>query len=155
MQKANVDAIKRLRDETGAGVLEVKETLEAHNGNETAALADLMKNASAKAAKKQDRIASDGLIYSYIHTGGKVGTLVHLSCETDFVAKTDDFKNLCREIAMQVCVGDYKDAAEVLSAEYIRDSDKKVGDLIIAATAKMGEKIELKRFVKFAVGELR
>ena len=153
--KIDVEAIKKLREATGAGVADCRMALEQSKGDAKKATEILRKKGIEKADKKSDRQVKAGMVFTYAHHTGRVGVILALACETDFVAKTDDFKNLCREIAMQVCVGDYKDAAEVLSAEYIRDSDKKVGDLIIAATAKMGEKIELKRFVKFAVGELR
>ncbi len=114
---------------------------------------ELLKKASAKAAKKSDRVAEDGLVYSYIHNSGKVGSLVLLSCETDFVAKTEDFQKLCKDIAMQVCSEDYENVEKLLESEYIRDPSKKISDLINEAVAKFGEKIEIRKFSKFSVGE--
>lgn len=149
----DIEKIKQLREETGAGVMEAKKTLEKHNGDLEKARKDLMKKVSAKAAKKADREAGDGLIYSYIHLNGKMGSMIHMACETDFVAKTDDFKHLCKEIAMQVCTDDYKNVKELLSAEYMRDESKKVKDIIDETIAKLGENIELKEFVKYSVGE--
>ena len=147
----NIEDIKKLRDETGAGVIEGKKALDDVNGNLEEAKKALLSKAGAKAAKKADRTAGDGLIYSYIHGNGKVGSLVHIACETDFVAKTDDFKNLCKEIAMQVCAEDYESVEEALSSEYMRDASKTIQDVINEVIAKLGEKIELKRFTKFSV----
>ena len=147
----NIKEIKQLREETGAGVLEVKTALEKAKGDVKKAKAALMKKAGKKAGKKADRIAGDGMIHSYIHAGGKVGGLVWVACETDFVAKTDDFKKLCSEVAMQVCTQSYKTVKELEKAEYMRDPSKKIIDLVNEATAKVGEKIEIKDFAKFDV----
>lgn len=149
----NIEIIKKLRDETGAGILEIKNMLEEVGDIYEKAKEELLKKSAAKAAKKSERVAEDGLVYSYIHNSGKVGSLVLLSCETDFVAKTEDFQKLCREIAMQVCTEDYEDVEKLLQAEYIRDPSKKILDLVNEATAKVGEKIEVRKFVKFSVGD--
>jgi len=148
-----MEDIKKLRDDTGAGILEIKSMLEEVGGDYEKAKEGLLKKSAAKAAKKSDRVANDGLVYSYIHNSGKVGSLVLLGCETDFVAKTDDFQNLCKEVAMQVCTEDYKNVEELLQSEYIRDPSKKILDLVNETTAKVGEKIEIVKFTKFAVGE--
>ena len=147
----DIENIKKLREETGAGILETKEALQKNGGDYETAKKELVSKSSSKAAKKADRNAKDGLVYSYIHTGGKSGTLVLLACETDFVAKTDDFKKLCHEIALQVCAGDYIDVPAVLESEYIRDETKKVQDLINETIARVGEKIELKNFCKLKI----
>lgn len=149
----DMEKIKKLREETGAGILEVKKMLEEVGGDFDKAKEELMKKAISKAEKKSGRIAEDGLVSSYIHNSGKVGSLVLLACETDFVAKTDDFKNLCKEVAMQVCTEDYEDLEGLLGSEYIRDPSKKIIDLVNETTAKVGEKIEIRKFTKFAVGE--
>jgi len=145
--------IKKLREETGAGVLEIKNILEETDGDFDKAKKELMKKVASKAAKKADRTAADGLVYSYVHNGGKIGSMVLVGCETDFVARTDDFKKLCQEIAMQVCTEEYETKEKLLEAEYIRDPSKKIQDLINETSAKTGEKIELQKFVKFSVGE--
>lgn len=147
----DVEKIKQIREETGAGVMDVKQVLEEFNGDVEKAKAELMKKGLAKAAKKSDREASDGLIYSYIHAGGKVGSMIHLACETDFVAKTDDFQNLCKEIAMQVCTEESQDVENLLKAEYMRDSSKTISDLIAETIAKLGENIELRNAVRFSI----
>jgi len=149
----NMEKIKKLRDETGAGLLEIRNILEEVEGDFEKAKEKLMKNVASKAAKKSDRIVEDGLVYSYVHNSGKVGSLVLVGCETDFVAKTDDFQKLCKEIAMQVCTENYESVEDLLNAEYVRDPSKKVVDLVNEVTAKVGEKIEIRKFVKFAVGE--
>lgn len=144
--------LKQLREETGAGVMDIKEVLEKVGEDVGKAKKELMKKGKAKAAKKAaERSVGDGLVYSYIHATGKVGSLVLVACETDFVAKTDDFNNLCKEIALQVCVGDYKNVKDLLKAEYIRDHEKKISALVAKASANLGEKIEIQDFARFAV----
>ena len=147
----DVDKIKKLKEETGAGVLEVNKMLKECDGDFGKAKEELMKKAAEKASKKADRDAGDGLVYSYIHNGGKVGSMILVACETDFVAKTEDFKKLCSEVAMQVCTEDYSDIKELLESEYIRDPSKTILDLVNEATAKLGEKIEIKDFHKLSV----
>jgi len=143
--------VKKLREITGAGVLECKQALEESSGDFGKATDVLKKKGFAKAAKKLARSTNEGRIGAYIHTNGKIGALVEINCETDFVAKTDTFKNLCHEIALQVCVEEYTDVDQVLNSEYIRIPEKKIKDLISETSAKVGEKIELKKFVRFSV----
>ncbi|NLB89222.1 MAG: translation elongation factor Ts, partial [Syntrophomonadaceae bacterium] len=94
--------VKELRERTGAGMMDCKKALEATNGDIEKAIDELRTKGLAKAAKKAGRIASEGLIVSYIHAGGRIGVLVEVNCETDFVAKTDEFKQLAYDIAMQI-----------------------------------------------------
>lgn len=147
----NIEQIKKLREQTGAGVMEAKKALEETGGDFDKAAKLLMERGLSKVEKRADRQAGEGLVFSYIHAGGKIGSLVLLGCETDFVAKTEEFKNLGKEIAMQVATEDYADAASLLEAEYIRDSSKKVKDLINQVVAKLGEKIEIRSFVRYSV----
>ena len=133
--------------------MEIRDVLEKTGEDFEKAKEELMKKVASKAAKKSDRIAEDGLVYSYIHSSGKVGSLVLLSCETDFVARTDDFQKLCKEVAMQVCTEDYENVESLLNSDYIRDPSKKISDLVNETIAKVGEKIEIRRFAKFTVGE--
>lgn len=149
----NIETLKKLREETGAGMLEIRQALETHGDDYDKAKAELLAKGAAKAAKKADRVTKDGLVHAYIHGTGKVGSMIALACETDFVAKTDDFQKLCHEIAMQVCTETYNDVDEVLKSEYMRDASKTIQDLINDTIAKVGEKIELKSFVRFAVRE--
>ena len=102
MSEISAKMVAELRAKTGAGLMDCKKALAEASGNEEQAIDILRKKGIASAAKKADRSASDGLVESYIHMGGKVGVLVELNCETDFVAKTDDFKALVRDIAMHI-----------------------------------------------------
>jgi len=147
----DIEKIKQLRDDTGSGVLEVKQMLEKHDGDLEKAKEELMKKATSKAAKKAGRVAGDGLVYSYIHNKGKVGSMILMACETDFVAKTEDFQKLCKEVSMQICTDEYKDVKELLKSPYMRDESKTIQDLINETLAKVGEKIELKKFIKYAI----
>ena len=98
----DINIIKKLRDETGAGIMDVKNALTVANGDEKLAKEELHKKGLAKAEKRADREANEGLVFSYIHNGGKIGAMVMLTCETDFVAKTEDFANVAKEIALQI-----------------------------------------------------
>src|SRR6188474_276046 len=102
MAEITAATVKKLRDVTGAGMMECKAALTEANGNLEAATTILRKRGLAQAAKKSGRSTSEGLIGSYIHMGGKIGVLVELNCESDFVARTDDFQNLLREVALQI-----------------------------------------------------
>ncbi len=194
---ANLELIQKLRKQTGAGMMDVKQALDEANGDENKAIEILRKKGQKIAAQKQqEREAKDGLVEAYIHAGGKVGSMIVLACETDFVARNEEFKALAHEIAMQVAAmkpeyissedvpedvknkemeiykAELKDQgkpAEVidkiiagkldkfyqqvclLEQPYIKDDKKKVKDLIDEATAKMGEKIEVKRMIVFSL----
>lgn len=123
MSEITAKMVGELRAKTGAGLMDCKKALQESNGNEQEAIDLLRKKGMASAAKKADRAASDGLVESYIHMGGKVGVLVEVNCETDFVAKTDDFKTLVRDIAMHIaaasptCVRREEVPAELLEKE--------------------------------------
>lgn len=123
MSEITAKMVGELRAKTGAGLMDCKKALKETNGNEQEAIDLLRKKGMASAAKKADRAASDGLVESYIHMGGKVGVLVEVNCETDFVAKTDDFKTLVRDIAMHIaaasptCVRREEVPAELLEKE--------------------------------------
>lgn len=151
MSKVNIEDIKKLRDETSASVMAVKKALEEASGDFEKAKEALLKRGKAIAAKKTaERTVGDGLVESYIHTNGKIGSLILLSCETDFVAKTDEFKKLAHEIAMQAATKDYDSPGELLDDEYIRDPSKKVADLVTETIAKLGEKIILSNVTRFS-----
>lgn len=150
---ANIDlkSLKKLRDETAASIADCRMALEEAGGNYTKALTWIKKRVLEKAEKKADRATSQGIIEAYIHQGGKVGVLVELLCETDFVAKTDEFKHLAREIAMQVAAMNPKDVAELTKQEYIRDSSQTIERLVKAVIGKLGENITVKRFTRFEI----
>jgi len=149
----SVDQIKNLRAETGAGVMDVKKALEDSGGDLEKAKRLLKERGVAKAAKKSDREASEGLVAAYIHTTGKIGALVEVFCETDFVARTKDFQNLAHELALQVTATDPKDVDELLAQEYIREPAKTVQDIINEVIAKVGENIRIGRIVRFSTRE--
>ena len=192
------DQVKQLREKTGAGMMECKAALAEANGDMEEAITILRKRGLAQAAKRAGRATAQGLITSYIHLGGKIGVLVEVNCETDFVARTEDFQNLAKEVAMHIAAADPKwvrreevpaEAIEKEKAIYraqmentgkpaqvldkiiegklgnfysqfvlvdqpsIRDGNVTIGQLITQATAKTGENIQVKRFVRFRVGE--
>lgn len=147
----DLTAIKKLRDETSASIADVRRALEETKGDEKKALVWLKKRAGEIAAKKADRQTGEGLIEAYIHGGGKVGVLVELLCETDFVAKTDEYKKLAREIAMQVAAMNPDTVDSLLKQEYIRDSSQTIEQLVKSMIGKLGENITVKRFTRFEI----
>ena len=160
--------VKELRDKTGAGIMDSKRALEESAGDIAKAESILDAKGLASAAKKADRSTSEGFVVSYIHTGGRVGSMVELNCETDFVARTDEFRILGRNIAMQVAamnpiyldrasipedVEDVKDEELLIEQEYIRDSSMKITDLVKESIGKLGENIRIRRFSRFELGD--
>ena len=160
--------IKELRDKTGAGIMDSKRALEEADGDMEKAAAALMEKGLASAAKRAGREAAEGIIEAYIHTGSRVGSLVELNCETDFVARTDEFKTLARDLAMQVAAmnpkyidreevpddaGDVSEDEILLDQMYIRDGSIRVSDLVTEMIAKVGENVKVGRIERFALGE--
>lgn len=144
-----VDDIKKLRQITGAGVADCREALEKTK-NFAAAVLYLKKKGIEKAAKKSGRETGQGRVFSYVHNG-KIGVLVSLLCETDFVAKTDEFQTLGRELCLQVAAMKPKDTKELLDQEYIRDPGRKIGDMVKEVIGKLGENIKVNEFTRIAV----
>lgn len=159
--------VKALRDKTGAGVMDCKRALEEAGGDMERATQLLAEKGLALAAKRSHRITSEGQIISYIHTGGRVGVMVEIKCETDFVGKTKEFSDLCKNIAMQIAamnpqyldmdsvpngVGEIPDNDILMLQEYIRDPNKNVGDLIKEIISKTGENIKISRYVRYELG---
>lgn len=147
----STDQIKQLRKETKAGLMDIRKALEESNGNMGKAKKWLAEKGLSKALKKADRETSEGVVASYIHTGGTIGSLVKLGCETDFVAKTEEFRKLAYEIGMQIASMNPKDVEELLEQEYIRDPKKKVKDLIGENIAKLGENIKVIEFCRMEI----
>jgi elongation factor Ts len=145
--------VQRLRTETGAGVMECKRALDETSGDFDKAKALLKERGLAKAQNKSDRAAKEGVVEAYIHAGGRIGALVELSSETDFVARNQEFKDLAREIAMQVAAMDPHDIDELLGQAYIRDASKTVGELVTTLAASTGENVRVRRFTRFKLGE--
>jgi elongation factor Ts len=197
---STAQVVKELRERTGAGVMDCKAALEASKGDLQSAVEYLRKKGLADAARKAHREAREGLVASYIHPGGKIGVLVEVNCETDFVARTDDFQQLVHEVAMHVAwanpayvsreevpaamvekereiyrqqMADQKKPAQVidrivegklekfyaeqclLDQPFVKDTSGKtrMKDLVDQATSKMGERITVRRFARFQVGE--
>lgn len=190
--------VAKLRAQTGVGMMECKKALTDANGDFEKAITLLRERGLKAVDKKQGRIASEGLVASYIHMGGRIGVLVEVNCETDFVAKSDDFQNLVKDIAMQIAAANPKyvkedevDAKELekekeilraqalnegkpaaivdkmvegrvkkyyedvclLNQAFVKDSSKTIKDVLTEATLKIGEKISVRRFVRYELGE--
>ena len=197
MSAISAGMVRELRDRTGAGMMDCKKALSEVGGDVEKATVFLREKGLAAASKRAGRVAADGVVGSYIHSGGKIGVLVELNCETDFVARTDDFQGLVKEIAMQVAAASplYVNREEVpaqivdqersifktqalesgkpeqvidkivngkvekfysevclLEQSFIKDPDKKVGDLVTDAIAKLGENLVVRRFARFELG---
>ncbi len=187
-----------LREKTGAGIVDVKAALDETNGDMAAAEELLRKKGILKAGKKSDRVAGEGIVYSYIHGNQKVGVMVELRCETDFVARTDGFKQLAHDIAIHIAAMNplYLDESEVppelaekerefykeelkaankpeemiakivegklakfytdvclMKQAFVKDENMTIEDLVKSGIAKMGENIQMKRFVRFHLGQ--
>lgn len=149
----SIGQIKKLREKTGAGVMECRKALEQSKGDEKVASQLLKKWGTEKAEKKTDRATKSGIIASYVHAGGKVGVLLELLCETDFVAKTDDFKQLAHEIVLQIASMNPKDVKALLTQEYIRDPKVTIEKLVKETIGKIGENITISRFIRYQLGE--
>ncbi len=163
-----LDQIKELREASGAGVMDCKRALEASDGDVQKAKKYLAEQGLASAAKKAHRETAQGVIESYIHAGGRIGALVEVNCETDFVARTEEFQGLAREIAMQIAAmnplviaedeelpstADLRgDEVVLLKQTYIRDGSKTIQDLINETIGKTGENIQIKQFRRFELG---
>ena len=194
----SAQAVKELRDRTAAGMMECKNALMESGGDMEAAIDILRARGAAKAAKRADREARDGVIGSYIHMGGKIGVVVEVNCETDFVAKTDAFQQLVRDVAMHIAAanpvairredfpselvererGVYREQMResgkpekiwdkivdgklekffadqaLLEQPFVKNPDVTVGALITEVSGKTGEKIDVRRFTRYALGE--
>jgi elongation factor Ts len=147
------DDVKRLREETGAGVMDCKRALDETAGDFEKARALIKERGLAKAKKKSDREANEGVVEAYIHAGGRIGAMVELSSETDFVARNPDFRELAKEIAMQVAAMDPKNVDDLLEQAYIRDASKTVGELVTGIAATTGENVRVRRFKRFQLGQ--
>lgn len=190
--------VKELREVTGAGMMDCKKALTETNGDKEKAIDYLREKGLAAAAKKEGRIAAEGVVTSYIHAGGRIGVLVEVNCETDFVANTDGFKDFARDIAMQIAASNPKyvrreevDAKDIehektvlfeqaknegkpekiiermvagriekyykeiclMEQPFVKDPDKTIEELVKEKIATMGEKIAIRRFVRYELGE--
>ncbi|MEK7450445.1 MAG: translation elongation factor Ts [Patescibacteria group bacterium] len=147
----NLDLLKKLRIETSVSLADCRKALEETNSDYKKALLWLQKHGFEKAEKKGDRKTSQGLVECYIHQNGRVGAMIEILCETDFVARTSEFKTLAHEISMQVVAMNPKDVPALLKQEYIRDGSKTIENLIKETIAKLGENIVLKKIQRFEI----
>lgn len=153
MTKIAVEDIKKLREMTGAGMTEAKGALIAAKGDFDKALAKMRKKGMTKANKRAEREARAGLIGTYSHDG-RIGVVVEINCETDFVAKTDEFKELVKDLCLHIAASEPQDAAELLSQPFVKNPEITVGDYVKEHIAKLGENIVVRRFVRMALGEI-
>lgn len=145
------EVVKRLRQQTGAGVMACLKALREVDGDFDKALGLLAKSGEKAASKKADRETNEGIVASYIHNNGRVGAIVSLLCETDFVARTEDFRQLAQELAMQVAAMDPANIEELLSQTYIRDAKLTVDDLIKKVIGKTGENIKIGQISRLTI----
>jgi elongation factor Ts len=163
----STEMIKELRDQSGAGIMDCRSALLDTSGDMEQALQMLKEKGLLKAQKKAERVTMQGLIEAYIHTAGRIGAMVEVNCETDFVARTDEFKELAHCLAMQVAAlspqfvseeempeGADEEPQEVclLLQAYIKDPAKTVKDIIDETIAKVGENIRVSRFIRYELG---
>ena len=146
-----INSIKKIREQTGLSVADIKHALEKAKGDEEKALRILRARGHAIAQKRASREAKEGIVESYIHNTKKVGAIVLLHCETDFVAKSPDFQELAHNLAMQIVSMDPKDAHELMGQPFIKDQDITVKELINKHIAKLGENIKIGGFSRFNV----
>lgn len=151
--QASIELLKKLREETSAGIADCRKALEDSQNNYEKAKQLLRERGLEKAAKKEGKETTAGIVASYIHANNKVGALVELRCETDFVARTDDFKALAKEITMQIAAMNPKDVQELLEGAYIRDAKMTIQDLIKSTIAKVGENITIGKITRMELGE--
>jgi len=152
MADISIEDIKKLRQQTGAGITDAKKALVDSGGDFDKALAAMRQKGFDKAIKRAGREAGAGLIGSYSHDG-RIGVLVEVNCETDFVAKTDEFKELVKDLTLHIAASDPKNVAELLEQPFVKNPDVTVGDYVKEHIAKLGENIVVRRFSRFALGE--
>lgn len=148
----SLDLLKKLRNDTSAGVSDCRQALEDAEGNYDKAKKLLLERGLEKAAKKEGKETTQGMVEAYVHQG-KVGVLVEVRCETDFVARTDEFKHLAHEVALQIAAMNPKNVEELLKGTYIRDPQLTMEALVKQVVAKVGENITVAKFDRLALGE--
>lgn len=145
--------VKKLREETGAGIMDAKKALTETNGDFDVAKKILKEKNLARAEKKADRETKEGYVASYVHNDGKSAAMVEIQCETDFVARNEELRKVGNDIAMQVVSMNPETVEELLEQDFIRDPDITVGHLVKDTSGKLGENLVVARFSRFVVGE--
>ena len=143
------DLVKNLREKTGASMMDCKRALEEAKGNEEKAIKILEEKDRLTAMKKSERKAEQGIIESYIHSNKKIGVLLELKCETDFVAKNNEFKELAHDIAMHIAGMDSKDTDSLLEELFVKNPEITIKNLIESKIGKLGENIKIGRFTRY------
>ncbi len=146
-----IEEIRALREETGLSVMQCQKALEEAGGNKEKAISILKAKGAEIAAKKGNRTLGAGIVVSYIHAGDTVGVLLELLSETDFVAKSPEFKAVAKDIAMHIAAMKPSDTAELLSQPFIKDPTKTIADVINSTVQKFGERAEIGHFIRFAI----
>ncbi len=149
----SVADVKKLREETGAGMMDCKKALDAAKGNYEEAKEIVRQKGLARAEKKADRETKEGYIASYVHATGKTASLVEILCETDFVARNEEFQAMAKGLAMQVVAMSPETVEELLAQDYIKNPEMTVEDVVKGLSGKIGEKFVVSRFTRYAVGE--
>ncbi len=153
MMTINANDIKRLREETSCGVIDCKKALEQAEGDFTKAKEFLRKRGLEMAAKKSDRVAKEGRVESYIHSGNKIGVVVEVNCETDFVARSEDFIKFTKDVAMHIAAMNPENVQALLAQPYVKEPGKSIQDLLNELISKIGENTIVGRFIRYKVGE--
>lgn len=145
------EQIKELREATGLSIMQCRKALEDAGGDKDKAIMFLKEKGAEIAVKKSDRTLGAGIVASYIHNGETVGVMLELLCETDFVAKSPEFKSIARDIAMHIAAMSPSDIVELLGQPFIKNPEQKVSDLINNTVQKFGERTEVGHFVRFSI----
>jgi elongation factor Ts len=149
--KKIIELVKKLRAEMGLGIMEIKAALEEAEGDEKRAKEILKEKGFKKAESKTERETNQGRVATYTHSTGKIGVMVELLCETDFVAKNEDFLALTRDLCLQVAAMNPETVEELLKQEFIKDSSKTIDEMVKALIAKFGENMKINRFARFEI----
>lgn len=153
MADISIDDVKKLREQTGVGITDAKKALVEAGGDYDKALAAMRQKGFDKAIKRADREAGAGLIGTYSHDG-RIGVVVEVNCETDFVAKTDEFKELVKDLTLHIAASDSKTVDELLNEPFVKNPDLSVGDYVKEHIAKLGENIVVRRFERMVLGQI-
>ncbi len=153
MMATSAEDIKKLREETSCGIIDCKKALDQAQGDFAKAKDLLRQRGLEMAAKKSDRVAKEGRVESYIHNGNKIGVVVEVNCETDFVARSEDFIKFCKDVAMHIAAMNPENVEGLLAQPYVRDASKTIKDLLNELVSKIGENTMIGRFTRYKVGE--
>lgn len=149
----SMNDVKKLREKTNAGIMDAKRALEESAGDMKKAEEWLREKGLQRFEKKTDRETKAGIISSYVHMGGKIGVLVELNCETDFVARTDAFQELGKELSMQIASMQPENVADLLKQSHVRNPKQTIEELIKTTASTLGENVSIARFIRFSLGE--